>query len=80
VLFLKILGGVLALALGLYLGRSGSYRPDPEEIERALDGQGQTNKAARHFTPLGWLNRKQEASLRERLGGRRGRGGRFRLS
>ena len=54
-LLLKILGGVLALAVGLYVGWGGRYRPDFDEIDRALEQGGITRKAKRHFTPLGWL-------------------------
>jgi hypothetical protein len=36
VLFLKILGALLALGLGLYLGGAGQYRPDHDEIDKAL--------------------------------------------
>jgi hypothetical protein len=71
VLFLKILGGVLALAVGVYLGSAGRYRSDPEEIEKALSEGGRTKKVKRHFTPLGWLRQSQERSSRVR---RRSRG------
>jgi hypothetical protein len=62
VLLLKILGGVAALGLGIYLGLAGHYRPDPAEIERALTGEGRTRRARRHFTPLGWLRKNEERS------------------
>ena len=65
-LFLKILGGLLALGLGLYWGSAGLYRPDPEEIEKALSGGGTSRKVKRHFTPLGWLPQNQERSSRIR--------------
>ena len=70
-LFLKIFGAVLALAIGLYLGGAGQYRPDPDEIENALLGGGRTKKTKRHFTPLGWLRQTQERSSHLR---RRSRG------
>lgn len=79
-LFLKILGGVLALGLGLYLGGAGQYRPDPEEIDQALGSTGHTKRSKRHFTPLGWLRQNQERSshIRRRTRGTSGR--RFNLS
>ena len=70
-LFLKILGGLLALGVGLYMGSPGRYRPDPDEIEKALSKDGSSRKAKRHFTPLGWLRKNQERSSRIR---RRSRG------
>lgn len=70
-LFLKILGGLLALGIGLYLGSTGRYRPDPEEIDKALSGGGVSKRAKRHFTLLGWLRQTQERSSRIR---RRSRG------
>lgn len=80
-LFLKILGGLLALALGLYLGGAGQYRPDHDEIEKALTSDGTSKKAKRHFTPLGgWLRQMEERSshLRRRTRGAPNR--RFNLS
>lgn len=70
-LFLKILAAVLALAIGLYLGGAGQYRPDHDEIDKALSGGGRTKKTKRHFTPLGWLRQTQERSSHIR---RRARG------
>ncbi len=79
-LFLKILGGVLALALGVYLGTSGRYRPDPEDIDRVLEGGGRTRRTKRHFTPLGWLRQNQEGVSRERRRTRGNRSGPFKFS
>ena len=76
-LFLKILGGLAALALGIYLGLAGQYRPDFDEIDRALSGQGKTKRARRHFTPLGWLRKSEERSSHVRR--RRAPSGRFDL-
>lgn len=50
-IILKILGGVLALALGVYLGW-GRYSQTPDEIAQAM-GHGKPRKAKRHFM---WLN------------------------
>lgn len=76
VLFLKILGGLLALGIGLYMGSAGLYRPDPEEIDKALSGEGHTKKTKEHVTLLGWLRQNQERASHSR---RRGRGGSSRM-
>jgi hypothetical protein len=77
VLFLKLLGGIAALGLGIYLGLAGQFRADPREIDRALSGQGSTRRAKRHFTPLGWLRKTDERSSHLRR--RRAPTGRFNL-
>lgn len=59
-LLLKVLGGLVALGLGLYLGLAGQYKPDPEELDRALGPGGRSKRARRSFTPLGWLRQKAE--------------------
>ena len=78
-LFLKILGGLLALGIGLYMGSAGRYRPDAEEIEKALSGGGRSKRAKRHFTPLGWLRKTQERSSSIRRRSRGAPTGRFTL-
>ena len=70
-LFLKILGGVLALGIGLYMGSVGRYRSDPEELDKALSEGGRSRKVKQRFTPLGWLRQNQERSSHIR---RRSRG------
>ena len=79
-LFLKILGGLAALALGLYFGSAGRYRPDMDEIDKVLTEGGYSKKAKRHFTPLGWLRNTQQRSshIRRRTRGTSTR--RFNLS
>jgi hypothetical protein len=79
VLFLKILGGVLALGIGFYFGSAGRYRPDPDEIEKALSEGGRTRKVKRHFTPLGWLRQNQERGSHLRRRSRGASSGRFNL-
>ena len=70
-LLLKIIGGLAALGIGLYLGLAGQYRADPSELDRALGPGGRTRKVKRAFTPLGWLRQRQErASHVRRRGGR----------
>jgi hypothetical protein len=72
-IYLKILGGPLALALGVYFGMAGQYRPDPEELDQALAPGGRTRKVKRAFTPLAWLRGMQErpSHSRRRGGSRR---------
>jgi len=64
VLFLKILGGVVALALGIYLG-GGSYTQSTEEVAARL-GKGQPRKAKRHFMWLNYLKTTPRASQQRR--------------
>jgi hypothetical protein len=65
-LFLKIVGGLIALAIGFYWGLSGRYRQTPEEVDQALRLRLRSRKAKRHFTPLGWMRKDQRASHRRR--------------
>jgi hypothetical protein len=67
-LLLKILGGVLALGIGLWWGRAGRYQQDPDEIDRALQGSRRSRRARRHFTFINWLRRDERASYRRRRG------------
>ena len=72
-LFLKILGAAVALALGVWLGLPGRFEQTPEEIERTMAmGTGRARKVKRHFTPFAWLSRK--ASVRREAPRRRGGG------
>lgn len=73
-LVLKILGAVVALALGIWLGLPGRYDRRYDEIERAIDAPGgRSKKAKRHFTPLAWVRRQIDVGTG---GGRsRSRGG-----
>lgn len=65
-LTLKILGGVLALLLGLWLGRPGRYqRKSDQELDRLLEhGGGSRYRVKRHFTPLDWFRTEQRGSRR----------------
>ncbi len=66
-LFLKILGGLLALALGIYLGLAGEYRQSPEELEEALGRNRPRRRVKRYFTPLDLLRpRKSRRAARSR--------------
>jgi len=76
-LALKILGGLAALGLGVYLGWPGQYRSDPDELDRALGPGGRSRKVKTAFTPLSWLRGMQERPSHVR---RRASSGRFSLT
>lgn len=78
-LFLKILGGLAALAIGLYWGLPGRTSQTPEDVEAALGPGGRTKRVKRRFTPLGWLRSVDERSSRQRRRGG-GSGVRFNLA
>ena len=64
ILFLQILGGIAAVALGIYLG-GGRYTQSQAEIEARL-GVGQPRKAKRHFMWLDFLKANERGSDRRR--------------
>lgn len=71
-LFFMILGGVAALALGIWLGL-GRYDQSPSEIDRRLGEKGQRRKAKRHYMWVSYLLPGAKESERKK----RGRSGRF---
>lgn len=71
---LAVLGCVLALALGVWLGMPGRYQQSSRDIERIMEqGGGRTRRVKRRFTPLAWLQRHVS------VGGSRGRRRGFRM-
>lgn len=60
VTFLKIVGGLLALAYGVYLGLGRGYSADPEEIDHALGERRRHQKVRRHFTFLNMIKKVRE--------------------
>ncbi len=64
ILFLKILGGLGAVALGIFLG-AGRYTQTPEEIE-ARFVSGKPRRAKRHFMWLDFLKAEKRGSERRR--------------
>jgi hypothetical protein len=66
-LTLKILLGVAALLLGIWLGLPGRYTQTPEDIDKAIErGGARRNTVKRHFTPLDWLRKDQRGSEKRR--------------
>jgi hypothetical protein len=61
---LKILGGLLALAVGLWLGKPGRYERPQAEVDQALGRSGPRHYTKRSFTPLDLLRKKTRASNR----------------
>ncbi len=75
ILVLKILGGLLALALGVWFGLPGRYSQTAEEIEESMArGPGRRKKVKRHFTPMAWLQRNVKVRTSRGAGSRRARG------
>lgn len=71
-LILKIVGGVVALLVGIWLGLPGRYDPSEEELDRALSNPRARSKLTkRHFTPLDWFRKETRGSERRMDQGRR---------
>lgn len=65
VTILKILGGVAALLLGVWLGLPGRYEQSASEIEKVMSrGGSRRNRVKRAFTPLDWFRRDERGSER----------------
>ena len=75
VLVLQILGGVVALAVGIYLGMPGRFDQSLDEIEERLGEQSTDHKRARrHFTFINALardTRERGSERRRREAGQR---------
>ena len=67
ILFLKILGGIAAVALGIFLG-GGRYTQSQEEIEFRMGG-GKPRRPKRHFMWLDMLRTDERGSDRRRTRG-----------
>ena len=61
---MKIIGAILALAFGLWLGRAGRYDRPQSEVDRALGRGGPRKYTKRVFTPLDLLKNKKRRSER----------------
>ncbi len=61
-LTLKILGAVIALGIGIWLGLPGRYAQSYEDLEQNFDSEMRRHrKVKRVFTPMAWLQRKASA-------------------
>jgi hypothetical protein len=66
-LVLKILLGIVALALGIWLGLPGRFTQSTDDLEKAMErGGARRNTVKRHFTPLDWFRKDQKGSDRRR--------------
>lgn len=74
-LTLKILGAVIALGVGIWLGLPGRYDQSLEDLDRSLDEPARrSRKVKRHFTPMAWVQRRASARSARRAGAERRRG------
>ncbi len=64
ILFLQILGGLAAVALGIFLG-GGRYTQSQREVE-ARRGVGRPRRAKRHFMWLDYFQAQERGSDRRR--------------
>jgi hypothetical protein len=61
-LALKIIIGIAAVGVGVWLGLPGRYEQTPEDLERDMEWQtGRSYRVKRQFTPLAWVQRKLSA-------------------
>jgi hypothetical protein len=66
-LLLKILGGLVALGIGIWLGRPGHYDRGASDIDELIDRQARdASPPDRHFTPLPVKQWKGTSQLRSR--------------
>lgn len=72
-LVLKIVGAIAALVFGVYLGMASGEGPSVEEVDERMGKNLPRKKATRHFTFLGFLQKKAEhgSSRRRRATARR---------
>ena len=61
-LLLKILGGLVALAIGIWLGLPGSDQPTADDIDKVLDQPGRRRRrVTRHKMPMDWFRSSKRA-------------------
>ncbi len=65
-MLLKILGGILALAIGIFLGRPYGRGPTVEEVEERMGKNLPRARATRHFTIFGLMQKKRERGSHRR--------------
>jgi hypothetical protein len=70
-LALEIVGALLALAVGVWLGMPGRYDQSADDIEQIMaSGTTRRRKTKRAFTPMAWVQRQVGSSRTHRRGGR----------
>ena len=76
---LMVLGAIVALGVGVWLGLPGRYTQTADDIEEVMASGGARRRKVRTvFTPLAWMQRKVDVrGSRDRRKGRGGPG--FRL-
>lgn len=71
----KIIGAVLALGIGIYLGMPGRDDRSIEEIEEIMaSGTARRKTVKKRFTPMAWMKRQTSVRTRGSAGNRQGRG------
>ena len=72
-LVLKIAGAIAALIFGVYLGLASGTGPTVDDVEERMGKNLPRQKATRHFTFMGFLQKKAErgSSRRRRASARR---------
>ena len=61
---LLVVGGILSVLLGIWLGRPspGGLRDDAEEL--MFSGRGRRRGVKQHFVPVAWLMRRMKVGTR----------------
>lgn len=68
-IWVKILIGLAAVGLGIYIGRPARYDRPQEDLELAMEeGRRRRQWTKRHFTPLDLLRKESKGSERRRGG------------
>jgi len=74
-LALKIIGAVLALGVGIFLGMPGRDERSIDEIEGIMaSGTARRKTVKKRFTPMAWMKRQTSVGTRGSAGNRQGRG------
>ena len=61
-LVLKIVGAVVALIVGIWLGLPGSEQPTADDIDKILDQPDRRRRrVTRHRMPMDWFRRSKRA-------------------
>ena len=73
IFWLKVIGGLIAFAAGIWFGMPGRYVQTAADIEQRMSSpSGRRRKVKRHFTPFAWLQRQISAKSTRTDSRRRG--------